>query len=81
MTKERRRIADMDLVPVFLVFWLISAFRVAVAIFTREVFGVEATLALLALVLLPWLLTPMVRALPARARSFFARHFHRPKRA
>ena len=44
-----------ELVPFFAVLWLASAVRVAAVVAFGESFGSEATLALLAVVLLPWL--------------------------
>jgi hypothetical protein len=46
---------DRDLLPVAIFLWLGSFARVAVAISRHEVFGVEPTLALVCLVLIPGL--------------------------
>ncbi|MEO6598708.1 MAG: hypothetical protein ABIQ16_02465 [Polyangiaceae bacterium] len=45
---------DSDLVPVAVVLWLATLARVVLAVLHREVFGAEATLALLCAVVLPW---------------------------
>ena len=47
---------DSDLVPFLLVFWLGSAAREAFGIARHETFGGEATLATLAVVVVPFLL-------------------------
>jgi hypothetical protein len=44
------------LVPVFLGFWAVSLLRVAAAVQQKEVFGVEPTLALMAVLGVPGLL-------------------------
>jgi len=45
---------DSDLVPVAVVLWLASLARVILAVLHGEVFGAEATFALLCTMLLPW---------------------------
>jgi len=47
---------DGDLVPVLLVFWLGSVARAAFGIARQETFGGEATLAAVAVLLVPWFL-------------------------
>lgn len=47
---------DRELVPVFLGFWAVSLLRVAAAVQQKEVFGVEPTLALMAVLGVPGLL-------------------------
>ncbi|MEO8905026.1 MAG: hypothetical protein ABI488_21435 [Polyangiaceae bacterium] len=44
---------DSDLRPIAIVLWLASLIRVSFAFAHREAFGIEATLALMCLVLLP----------------------------
>ena len=46
---------DSDLRPIAIVLWLASLIRVSFAFAHREAFGMEATLALMFLVLLPML--------------------------
>ena len=53
---EDERYPDSDLWPVFIVFWLASVVCVVVALLRHETFGTEATLAALAIVLVPWLM-------------------------
>lgn len=45
---------DSDLIPVALVLWLATVTRVVLAVLHHEVFGAEATFALLCAVVLPW---------------------------
>lgn len=47
---------DVDLVPVFVLMWSVSAIRVAASAWSHEPFGVTPTLAAIALVVFPWLL-------------------------
>ncbi len=47
---------DRDLLPWLALLWVVSAVRVVGAIVRSEVFGAEATLALAAVVCVPWLL-------------------------
>jgi hypothetical protein len=49
----RRKLADRDLLPVLALFWLVSVVRVVGALVRRETFGVEATLAMMAVVVVP----------------------------
>lgn len=51
--RDRFRGADRDLLPAMALFWAISAVRVVGALLRHEVFGTEATLALMALVAIP----------------------------
>jgi hypothetical protein len=46
---------DRDLLPVGVVLWVASLARVTYALANREVFGIEATLALVCVVLVAWL--------------------------
>lgn len=48
-----RRRLDRDLLPVLVLFWIISVVRVVGAFARSETFGAEATLALIAVVLIP----------------------------
>jgi hypothetical protein len=48
------RYGDINLLGVFAVFWVASVARVAAGVLRHEVFGAEATLALMAVVLVPW---------------------------
>jgi hypothetical protein len=45
---------DRDLYAVAALFWLASLMRVALALVHGEVFGVQGTLALLCVVVVPW---------------------------
>lgn len=47
---------DRDLLPVLLLFWMASVARVAFAVAHHETFGGEATLATLAVVLVPFMM-------------------------
>jgi hypothetical protein len=47
---------DRDLIPVFSIVWVASVARVLAAVACGETLGTEATLALLAVLLIPWLL-------------------------
>jgi hypothetical protein len=49
---------DRDLLPVAIILWLASVARVGYGLWEREVFDAEATLALLCVVLIPWLFRP-----------------------
>jgi hypothetical protein len=62
---------DDDLVPVYGIVWMASVGRVILAAFRHETFGAEATLALLAVALVPLLLLSPLRWLapPRRNRS------------
>jgi len=51
-------VRDRDIWPGFIFLWVASALRVALAVPRHERFGFDATLALICLVLLPWLLLP-----------------------
>jgi hypothetical protein len=53
--RARERRCDSDLWPAFTLFWMISAARVVEGVLRHEVFGAEATLALMSVVGLPWL--------------------------
>ena len=46
---------DADLRPVFVVLWLGSGARVVIGIADHEIFGAEGTLALLAVLIIPYL--------------------------
>ncbi|HEX3593987.1 MAG TPA: hypothetical protein VHU80_02765 [Polyangiaceae bacterium] len=45
-----------ELTPVFVLLWIVSVVRVVAAVARRETFGVIPTMALVSIVLLPWLL-------------------------
>lgn len=47
-------VGDSDLIPVAVVLWLATVARVVLAALHHEVFGAEASFALLCTVLLPW---------------------------
>jgi hypothetical protein len=47
---------DSDLLPIAVILWLASVVRVGYALWVREILGVESTLALACIVLIPWLL-------------------------
>ena len=49
----RSKLADRDLLPVLALFWLVSVVRVVGALVRHETFGAEATLALVAAVVVP----------------------------
>lgn len=53
--EQGRRPPDVDLVPVFIVLWLVSLVRVAIGVRAAENFGAEATLAALAVVVVPYM--------------------------
>lgn len=53
---SQNRVKDWDLLPVAMLLWVGSAARVALGLSSGEVFGVEATLALACVFLVPWLL-------------------------
>jgi hypothetical protein len=53
---SEQRLLDADLLPVFAIVWIASVVRVAGAVTLHETFGVEATVALFCVLLLPWLL-------------------------
>lgn len=47
---------DRDLLPIFAIFWALSVVRVAAGVARHEMFGTEATLAFLGVLLVPWLM-------------------------
>lgn len=47
--------ADRELLPFFALFWIVSGARVVAGVVRHETFGVEATLAFLAALILPLL--------------------------
>jgi hypothetical protein len=49
---------DRDLYAVAALFWLVSLLRVVEALAHHEVFGPQATAALLSVVIVPWALLP-----------------------
>jgi hypothetical protein len=53
---------DLDLVPVYAIFWIVSAGRIVLAALRNETFGAETTLALLAVLFLPMLLLAPLRS-------------------
>jgi hypothetical protein len=54
--REPPGIRDADLIAPFAVLWVASVVRILGSIFCHETFGAEPTIALLACVLLPYLL-------------------------
>lgn len=59
-------VGDSDLIPVAVVLWLVTIVRVVLAVLHHEVFGAEATFALICAVVLPWF---VLRARNSRATS------------
>lgn len=54
---------DRDLLPAWLILWVAAASRVLLALWHREVFRADATLALVVVALIPWLvLRPCFRS-------------------
>lgn len=51
-----RRRAEADLLPAVAIFWVLSLVRVVGAFARHETFGAEATLALMAVLCIPWFL-------------------------
>ncbi|HYQ29256.1 MAG TPA: hypothetical protein VER04_18620 [Polyangiaceae bacterium] len=58
LPRLKASVRDRDIWPAFIFLWVASALRVALAVPRGERFGFDATLALICLVLLPWLLLP-----------------------
>jgi hypothetical protein len=56
------RYGDTNLLAVLVVFWVASIARVVSALVRHEIFGAEATLALMAVVAVPWHLGAKTRA-------------------
>jgi hypothetical protein len=46
---------DADMLPALALLWVVSLIRVAGGLLRHEAFGTEATLALMAVLVLPWL--------------------------
>jgi hypothetical protein len=63
---ETERDGDTELLPFFLILWIASVARVIIGVGTREVFDTEATLAMLAMFILPLLARDGIRALVRR---------------
>jgi uncharacterized membrane protein YjgN (DUF898 family) len=59
---SQRRHRDTDLLVVGALLWLASVARVVLELVHGQQFGVEATLALLCVIALPWLLRDSLRA-------------------
>jgi hypothetical protein len=55
LARHRGRRADRDLLPAAALLWAVSLIRTVAALLWHEKFGAEATLALMAVVGLPWL--------------------------
>ncbi len=64
-----RRWSDADLLIALFVLWIASAVRVGGAFARHEVFGAEATLAFMSLVLVPWLFVRARLRSPAPSRG------------
>jgi hypothetical protein len=66
--RDRPRKTGFSLVPMLTIIWVLSLGRVLVALFMHETFGAELTLALVAVAVVPLLMSGKARALYARAR-------------
>ncbi len=53
--RDRAPFADRSVLPAFAIVWFVSALRVVGGLWRRETFGVEATLAFIALLAIPLL--------------------------
>ena len=65
IAREGRGAVAADLLPAAALFWVLSVVRVVGAFARHETFGAEATLALMAVLWVPWLLVRRERRAPA----------------
>lgn len=64
---------DRDLLPIWVLLWVAAASRVVVALVRHESFWAEATLALIVVALIPWLLWSPHTRNRSRSRALGAR--------